>query len=155
MDAHRFDTLFRSLTSAGSRRHVFGPLSGVAFGVLGSVLAAPRAEARKRHKKRNGAKKSRGKDCPPCETCSEPPPAPTCTQTCGNCPTCFTQAAGTLLCADTSFLVECDRPCTSDNQCLATDRPYCLLHFQARGSTENFLLCEEPGGHCGAIFDPC
>jgi hypothetical protein len=74
MDADRFDTLARSFTSAGSRRHVLGLLSGVTLGALAPLLELAGAEAGKRKKK----KKKKKRPVPVATEPTSPPPPPFC-----------------------------------------------------------------------------
>lgn len=168
MDVARIDTLARAL-DARSRRRVLGSLSGVVVGAFGSVMASSQASAKKKGNKKHDGKNGKNTACPICPespvcpdsaVCPEPPPAPTCAQACGLCILCYTRAADSHLCSfDTRFITDCENPsssCSSDNDCVGTDRPYCVTHVQARGSVERFDICAgSPGGHCTTILARC
>ena len=70
MDANRFDAIVRALGS-GSRRRVFGVLSGLTIGALASPVERPGAEARtgKGHKKKKKKKTCRTLPCTECAPC--------------------------------------------------------------------------------------
>ena len=159
MDTDRFNRLETTLFL---RRRLFGTLPIAAL-ILGSMT--PRAEAKGKQRNRKRRQHDAQPECPECATCPDdvtcpppPPPAPTCAEVCGSCTLCFYRGNDSLLCgAGTRFIAGCDDPtsaCSSDNDCVGSDRPYCLTHIQPRGSTERFDICGSPGGHCTVILDP-
>ena len=161
MDVNRSDALVRTVL----RRRLFGAFSSVAI-ALGPLTQLTEAKGKHRHRRPGHHNSSHCPACPDCATCPDdvvcpppPPPAPACAEVCGSCTLCYHRGIDTLLCSsDTRFIAGCDDPasaCTSDNDCLGTDRPYCITHIQPRGSTERFDICGTPGGHCTVIFDPC
>lgn len=151
MHETRFDTLTRSLTTAGSRRRL---VSGLLVGTLGRLLplGAGPTEAKKKKdcppckKKKDGKCKENKPDGTACENggqcqsgrCvpsqqSPPPPGEplTCAESCAaNCVYCFNRAGNTPLCGD-GYRVLC-KPCSSDSDCAGTDTPYCTTHLTVR-----------------------
>jgi hypothetical protein len=163
MEALRFDTLTRAV-DARSRRRIVGSVSSMVVGALGFVLVGPQTGAKKKgNKKHNGKKDKARASCPDCAVCPGPPATPTCAGVCGSCKSCFTRAADSLLCSSSQvgdYSPDCAAPCSSDNECVDTVRPYCVTHYQVRdpGSgnfTDNIRFCEDPGGHCTGIRSPC
>src|SRR5215217_4793335 len=107
MDGSTFDTIIRSLTLAGSRRHAIVGLLGSALGLLGS--RGEEAEAKKgkgKHKKKK--KKGRAGCTPICErkVCG----SDGCGGSCGECRTGEACASGRCVCVPTCT----NRVCGSD-----------------------------------------
>lgn len=68
MDAERFDTLLRALSTAPSRRGLTRAVAGLVLGgALGSRLAPPETAAKKGGGN-DGNKNKKQKSCPPCKT---------------------------------------------------------------------------------------
>jgi hypothetical protein len=144
------DAVVRRATNTISRRWSLMALSGAALGV---GLARPIAT--------EGKKKCKKKKCPdptPPPTCPEPPQPPTCAEVCPttcdplNDPTpdpifCFTREDGPLLCA-TGGDPDCSQTCTSDTDCVGTDRPYCVTGYQIMTTGQQSDVCGQAGAHC-------
>jgi hypothetical protein len=156
MDRTRFDTLVRHLEVRQPRRVSVG--RGLAALVsLGVVMSGSEVEAKKGKKKK---KKNRCPILPPPPTCPPPPAPPTCAQV---CPTtcenavgaddpffCFTRGDGPLLCG-TGAEPDCAISCTSDNDCVGTDKPYCITGYQIMTTGQQSDICGGPGAFCTRI----
>jgi hypothetical protein len=130
-------SLLRLLTGSRSRRaalHVAGSLSSL--GLLGLTDADARRKKRKRKKKK----------------CPTPPEPLTCAETCPDaCQTCFQRPGAPIICGD-NRLTACDTPCSSDSDCVESDRPYCLDKFENRATGEVQDVCAgNPGSFCSQV----
>jgi hypothetical protein len=108
MDDTRFDAFNRSLTNLRSRRGTLGALLGGTLGLLG----LSETTAKKKKKK-------------PAQAC-----AAACKTTCS---TCYARAAGGTLCGGVGS-ADCATPCSSDNDCVGTIRPFCTKSFTERAT---------------------
>ena len=102
--------------------------------------------------------------CPECEICPDPVVMPTCKQRCGACDLCMTQTDGPSLCGSVRSYpwdYTCDQPlCTSNNDCVGTDKPYCLTRLSAYSRTtgdytDQGTFCPDGGARCVKINNPC
>ena len=118
MDARRFDSLTRVVSSQDSRRRVLGFLATLpALGGFTGILSSQVAEGKGRHKHHK-----HHKPCTP-RTCSSP--NRTCGQVsdgCGGQLNCGTCSNPTPLCSNNVCTV-----CTSNAQCGTGEAPYCVL----------------------------
>lgn len=138
MDAERFDTLARSLTSAGPRRHVLGLLSGVTLVALAPLLGLAGAEAGKRKKKKKKKKRPVPVDTGP----TLPPPPPFCASqpdgaSCGYCRLCQSGA--------------CQADLTQNNAACGSDGTGRCLN----GTCNPVPSCSPRNGPCQTVADCC
>lgn len=177
MDDARFDDLTRFLTGGRTRRGLGRLLGGL---LLGGPLASSLdpAQAKKKandndkkkscpscKKKKDGKCKANKPDGTTCEnggTCqngncvSAGQVPPTCAATCqAPCSTCYTRPTGSVLCGGPGG-ADCKLPCSSDNDCVGTVRPFCTSSFTDRATGETFSWgCPgDPRGVCTAV-DAC
>jgi hypothetical protein len=131
MDADRFDTLARVLTTS-SRRGISRGLAGIALGGLFASVRGNASEAKKGKKGKKGKKKA--KPCPPCRLkkdgkCNAKQPDGT---ECGPCQSCLSGA-----CIVTK---PDDSPCNGNGKCLV-------------GVCNPLPDCKSPGSGCTAATE--
>jgi hypothetical protein len=124
MDDSRLDALVRSLAADHSRRGLTHLCGGLALGGPLALLGLSETAAKRKKYKR---KRRKEKEPTAGGTPVPPPPPPTCAESCSApCNNCFHRPVGPPLCGD-SGQGFCSRPCLSDNDCLGTDSPYCII----------------------------
>jgi hypothetical protein len=127
-----------------------------AMGVLGvaglvSRLGVSSGEAKS--KKKGGKRKNRAKTSPACPTCPTSPAPATCPGTCNSgCAQCFLRLGASALCGQ-SATPNCGMGCSSDSDCVGSDRPYCVTHDYRRTDAQTSNVCPSPGGWCTAVVD--
>jgi hypothetical protein len=157
MNDRALDAFARQAAGAISRRGSLLTLGGAA---LAASLARPGLISAKKHKKKR--KKQECPAPPPPPTCPQPPAPPTCGQVCPiTCDHpdpvtfdepfyCFTRQDGPLLCG-TGGDPDCATSCSSDNDCIETERPYCVTDYTIMDSGQFSTICGGPGAHCTRI----
>jgi hypothetical protein len=141
-----FADVARRAAATVSRR---GSLAALGAAALAGGLGGPTpAGAKKKCKK----KKKR---------CPDPPPPPACADVCPETcdpngdPTpdpifCFERADGPPLCA-TGGDPDCTQTCSSDTDCVGTDRPYCVTGYEIMTTGQQSDVCGQPGAHCTSL----
>jgi hypothetical protein len=157
MRGNRFVALLAAFDQR-SRRRVVGSLSRAAL-LLSPLATLSHANAKTTYQHAAHARKKRKKHpqtCPECPVCLSPPLSPPvpppppplvdCNALCPGCAFCHIRAEGVPLCSNGSGS-DC-KPCTSDQDCLGTSRPYCVSKMIVR---INGRILDECGGHPGLV----
>jgi hypothetical protein len=106
-----------------------------------------------RNKKKPGGKKKDRDTCvtTPCPTCPADPAPATCPGTCDSrCAQCFLRPGASPLCGH-GATPNCALGCSSDTDCVGTNRPYCLTHVYRSSDAQTSNVCPAPGGWCSAV----
>lgn len=166
MDADRFDSLARSVTSAPSRRGVARALAGLTLsGMLALRLGLADTEARKRRKKRK--KKKNGNPSPTCvdgiRNGSEAdvdcggPDCPRCGngQTCGSRNDCASALCSAGTCAACGYHPDCGNDAKGPCYCslpVAGGSPLCISSDGVTGPFPSCAATNCPAGTvCGYV----
>jgi hypothetical protein len=133
---------------AGPRRTALRAMGVLGVAGLVSRLGVSSGEAKS--KKKGGKRKNRAKTSPACPTTPVPE---TCPGTCNSgCAQCFTRLGASPLCGH-SAAPDCARGCSSDRDCVGSNRPYCVTHYYRRADEQTSNVCPSPGGWCTTVVD--
>jgi hypothetical protein len=136
---------------AGPRRTALRAMGVLGVAGLVSRLGVSSGEAKS--KKKGGKRKNRAKTSPACPTCPTSPAPATCPGTCNSgCAQCFLRLGASALCGQ-SATPNCGMGCSSDSDCVGSDRPYCVTHDYRRTDAQTSNVCPSPGGWCTAVVD--
>ena len=151
MDNTRFNATARRLAVMLPRRGVFQRCL-IALGA-GLAFGASDIDAKKKRKRK---KKNRALEGAPSSIVqSPPPPPPTCQESCPpTCVNCFTRTNGPLLCGDGPLAYDFQLPCSSDNDCVGGDKPYCVIQRETRATGNSEPIGDGGFGYCGS-FPAC
>jgi hypothetical protein len=151
MGADPIDPLSHAL-GVGPRRTALRAMGVLGVASLASRLGVSSGEAKSK-RKQGGKRKNRAKTTPACPTCPTNPAPETCPGTCNSgCAQCFTRLSASPLCGH-SATPDCGKGCTSDRDCVGSNRPYCVTHYYQRADEQTSNICPSPGGWCTAVVN--